>query len=66
MIKMRYNVEIFDKKTGHAEVIIGKDMSYNDASKRKATGLTRINNRYDVRIIAVPFDDTFEYEIKDS
>lgn len=60
---MRYNVEIFEKKSGRTEVIIGKDMSIEDASKRQRTGLGRVNKRYGVRVVKIPVDASADYEI---
>lgn len=49
----RFDVEIFEYKTGKVEAVIGKNLTERKAERRVETGLMKCNPNYGVRTVEV-------------
>jgi hypothetical protein len=52
---MRYDIVVYEKKTGHVDAITGvslNDVGFHTVEKRLLTTISRLNDRFDA--IAVP------------
>ena len=49
----RYNVEIFNYRTGETVSVIGKNMTEDRAEKREMIGLSRCNSDHGCRMVEV-------------